>query len=542
MLREPTIRAFSQITHPSAKASRHYHDVGLFKLDKMQIPMGNSVAQTVARSIEVRPSPIPQPDDGRNIARPEEVREVLSADNGRAQLNVILAVLAAAGTVFALNQSIIVPALPQLQAAFHTSQDGAVWILTANLLAAAVFTPIVGRLGDTFGKHRVLLLAVLGMGVGTLISAVAGSLTWMLVGRVVAGLGAGVYPVSFAIVRAEFPRERIAGSIGLVSSLLGIGGSLGLLLPGVIIERLGYRWLFWLPFIAIMLTAALIYRFIPPSPAVEASRVHVGAAITMAAGLSLTLVALTRTTVWGWGSSRTLGMLAAGLLFILGWIWIELHARIPLIDMRMMRLRGVWTSNLAAALLGAGMYAWFAVVPAFVETPRSSGYGFGASVTMSGIFMLPTAAGQLLVAPIAGRLHRLIGARKQLLVGSGFALAAFVMLAVAHSAAWQIYVSSSLLGLGLGLALASLANLIVLAVPQHQTGAATGVNTVMRTLGGAVGSQVTATAVAATAVAGGLPHEHGYVLAFTLGAIALTGAIIAGLIVPAPGIARSSAG
>jgi EmrB/QacA subfamily drug resistance transporter len=444
---------------------------------------------------------------------------------------VVLAVLAMAGTVFSLNQSLVIPALPQLQNAFHTSQSGVTWIVTANLLSASVFTPILGRLGDMFGKQRMLVVAMLGLVIGTLVSAVAPSLAVMLIGRVIAGVAGGVFPLAFAIVHDEFPPERVPGSIGIVSSLLGIGGGLGLVLPGPIIEAWGFRWLFWLPFIISIVTVVLILALVPESPNRSGGTVNVRAAVLMALGLSLVLIAVSQSSTWGWGSWRTLGLLALGLVGVVSWIQIELRSKVPLIDMGMMRLRGVLTTNLAALLLGAGMYGLFSTLPTFVQSPASAGYGFGASVTMAGLFMLPTAALQLVVAPLAGTLDRVFGPRNQLLGGASIFAVALVILTAAHDQQWEVFVATSLIGLGLGASLASLANLIVRVVSSDQTGAATGMNTVMRNIGGAIGSQVVITLIAASRI-DQHPTDHGYTVAFAFLAAAAVATVLAGLLIP----------
>ena len=202
--------------------------------------------------------------------------------------------------------------------------------------------------------------------------------------------------------------------------------------------------------------------------------------------------------------------------------------------MKMMRIRGVWTVNAAAFLVGAGMYSSFVLIPQFTETPSSAGYGFGASVTQAGLFLLPTTVMMLLVSPLAGRLANSVGSRVPLILGSLATCLAFTFLAVAHDHPWEVYVGTAILGVGIGLAFASLANLIVEAVRPQQTGVATGMNTVMRTLGGSVGSQIGASVIAGTVVGQALPTEHGFTIAFLVAAGACGLAALASLAVPRP--------
>src|SRR3954449_6416529 len=250
---------------------------------------------------------------------------------GRAHTSprVILAVLSAGGISYALLQSLVVPALPEIQTSLHTSESAVGWILTAFLLSASVATPILGRLGDIYGKERLLMVVLVLLAVGTLISAVASSLWLMVVGRVIQGAGAGIFPLAFSIIRDEFPNERVPGSIGLVSSLLGVGGGAGVVFAGVVIDNLSYHWLFWFPLGLTLATAYLTWRYIPESPVKTPAEINYRAAGLMTVGISGVLLAITETSTWGWGSPKTLGLFAFGVVLIVAWVREELRSREP---------------------------------------------------------------------------------------------------------------------------------------------------------------------------------------------------------------------
>jgi EmrB/QacA subfamily drug resistance transporter len=447
----------------------------------------------------------------------------------------ILAVLSLGGVSYALLQSLVVPALPQIQDSLHTSESAVGWILTAFLLSASITTPIIGRLGDMYGKERLLMLVLVALAAGTLISAVASSLTLMLAGRVIQGAGAGVFPLAFSIVRDEMPHDRVPGAMGLISSLLGIGAGAGVVLAGVITQHLSYHWLFWFPLALIAVTAYLTWRYIPESPIKTPARINYGAAALMTAGMSALLLGITETSSWGWGSPKTLGLMAAGTVIILLWIREELRSREPLVDMRMMGTRGVWTTNTAAFLIGVGMYSSFILLPEFVQAPTSTGYGFGASVTVSGLYLLPSTMAILIVGQMAGVIERRIGSRGSLIAGTVFALACYVMLVADRSQPLDIYVAAGLLGIGIGLSFSAMANLIVENVRQEQTGVATGMNAVTRTLGGAFGGQIAATLLADNLARSGLPTDTGFALSFLMCLIAMVAAFGFALYVPRRG-------
>jgi EmrB/QacA subfamily drug resistance transporter len=445
--------------------------------------------------------------------------------------NLILAVTALAGMGYAMLSSAVIPALPSIQHSLHTTETGVTWLLTGYLLSASVATSILGRLGDMYGKERLLVITLVILALGTVVSALATSLMPMIVGRVIQGAGGGVFPLAFGIVRDEFPRERVAGSIGLLSSVLGVGGGIGVVLGGLIVEHLNYHWLFWIPLAVTLAAAVCTQLFVPESPVRMPGRVNWLAAALMTIGFCSVLIAISETITWGWGSARTLGLLAAGLVICAGWVLVEVRSEVPLIDMAMMRIRGVWTTNLVAFLLGAGMYASFLILPQFAQLPKSTGFGFGASVVTASLYLLPSALGMSVLGSLAGRVARRYGSKLAVIAGSGVTALSFALLAVAHGHPYDMLISAALMGVGIGLAFAALGNLIVQAVPPSQTGAATGMNTVMRTLGGALGGQVVATLIADN-VARGLPTVTGFTESFTLQAAFLVIAMLAGTLVP----------
>jgi MFS family permease len=464
---------------------------------------------------------------------------VTSTTADRTHPNLILAVLSLGGVAYAMLSSSVVPALPTMQRALHTNETGITWLLTAYLLSASVGTAILGRLGDMYGKERLLLVTLLILAAGTLLAALSSSLGLIIAGRFIQGASGGIFPLAFGIVRDEFPRERVAGSIGLLSSILGVGAGAGIVLSGVIVEHLNYHWLFWIPLVATLIAAVATWRFIPESPVRIEGRINWLAATLMTIGISTTLLAISETTKWGWGSPKTIGLILVGVAFSAIWIAVEVRSATPLIDMTMMRIRGVWTTNLAAFLLGGGMYASFIVFPQFAQLPRSTGFGFGASVIVSGLYLLPSTVGMTILGMYAGRISARFGSRAALLAGTVFTTASFALLTFAHAHPIDLLLAAGLLGVGMGLAFAALGNLIVQAVSSEQTGVASGMNTVMRTLGGALGGQLSATFIAAH-TAHGHPTVTGFTETFLVSTGFLLVCLLAGVLVPRRGDRRPS--
>jgi len=441
-------------------------------------------------------------------------------------------VLAAATAAYALLQSLVIPVLPTIEAGLHTSQNTVTWVLTAYLLSASIFTPIMGRLGDMWGKERMLVAALIALTLGSVLAALTGSIVIMIVARVIQGIGGGVLPLSFGIIRDEFPVEKVAGAVGVIAALAAAGAGLGIVLAGPIVEALNYHWLFWIP--AIMLAGATVAAkaIVPQSPVRTAGRVNWSAAALLSGWLVALLVPISEAPTWGWGSARVLGLLAVAVVLAVGWVVVESRSAHPLIDMRMMRIPVVWTTNLVALLFGVGMYATFAFLPEFLQTPATAGYGFGLSITLSGLVLLPSSVAMFVVGVASGRLTSRFGAKSVLVAGALISIVTFALLTFAHRQEWEILLAMVLQGVGFGMAFAAMSNLVVQGVPAEQTGVASGMNANIRTIGGSIGAAVMSSIVTSTARIGGLPRESGYTHGFGLLTLATVAAAIAAMLVP----------
>jgi MFS family permease len=362
--------------------------------------------------------------------------------------------------------------------------------------------------------------------------ALATNLTVMLVGRIVQGAAGGIFPLAFGIVRDEFPRERVAGAVGTMSALAGVGGGLGVVFAGPIVDHLSYHWLFWLPLVPLVIATVAIQLFVPESPIRVPGQINWIGALLMSLGLGLVLIAVSETPTWGWTSAKTIAVFLVGAVFLVLWVRSEARSTHPLVDMQMMRIRGVWTTNTVALLLGFGMYSSFILLPEYVETPSSAGYGFGSSVTGAGLFLVPSTLAMLVMGSQTGRLEKRFGSKPPLLAGALVTGCSYVLLALARGERWEIYVAALLLGAGIGLAFASMVNLIIENVGPEQTGIATGMNTVTRSIGGAFGGAAVASILAETVRANGFASADGFTAAFAVCAVALLIGFAVGLAIP----------
>jgi EmrB/QacA subfamily drug resistance transporter len=459
--------------------------------------------------------------------------------------NVTLAALTFAGVAFALQQTMIIPALPALQRELDTTTTWVTWLLTAFLLTASVATPILGKLGDQFGKERLLLISLSVFLLGSVAAVFAPSIWVLIACRAVQGTGAAVFPLSFAIIKDEFPPEKVGTAVGVVSAVFGVGGGLGLVLSGVIVDNLSWRWLFVVGAAGVAVAILLVHLFVPESPIKTPSRIDLPGALLLSGGLVCLLVALTEGESWGWRSPAIVLLLAGAAAQLVAWGIVELRVDEPLVDMRMLARRPVFVANTTALISGFAMFGSFVLVPNLVEAPGGLqgdvaelvDYGFGASTTQAGLYLLPGALAGFFTGPAAGPLARRFGSHVPLALGMALGAAGIAILAGFHDEPWHIALGMVVLGAGLPLTFATMAKVIVDTVRRQETGVATGMNTVMRTVGGVVGGQVGAALLAANTIAGtSVPSEAAFEAAFWMSAVAAAAAaVFAFFALPRPG-------
>ena len=442
-----------------------------------------------------------------------------------------LLVLGVAALAFSLAQTTVIPALPQLMRGLHTDESGVTWTLTGYLVAAAVATPVVGRLGDIFGKRRLLVVALVAFGAGSVVAAASAQLSLVVAGRVIQGAGGGIFPLCFAIIRDEFPRQRVARAVGLMSAVVGIGGGLGLVLGGLLVDYTSYRWIFWLGAVMAGVAALATQLLVPESPVRTPAKVDIRGALVLGVGLTLPLIAISDATTAGWLSARTLGLILGGLVVLALWVALERRTAQPLADIGALTHPPVLMTNVATLFVGFGMFGSFILIPTLAEAPASTGYGFGLDATRAGLLLLPGCLSMLALGPVSGILGGRVGNKVPLTLGGFITGIGLALLAAAHSTPAEVVVFSTIMSSGIGLAYAAMPNLILEAVPPHQTGEATGINALVRSVGSSLGSQVSATVLAAGAVAG-LPTSTGFSRAFAVSAVVAACSGVVAVMVP----------
>ena len=435
-----------------------------------------------------------------------------------------LAVLAFAALAFSLTQTALIPAISAIARTFGTSSDTATLTLSVYFLSGAICIPVIGRLGDLFGKRRVLLVVLAFLVVGAVISAEAQSVAVVIAGRAVQGVASGIFPLCFGIVRDELPEHRRPGAIGLVAALATIGGGLGLVLGGYLIDAESFRSIFWVTALLAVIAGVLVIMVVPTSPRLAIGRVDWLGAVTLGIALFVPLFGVVRAGS-GWLRPRTLVLLVGGVILVAVWWWVQRRRTTrPLIDVEMQMRRPLVLTSIATFFVSAGMFGIFFLVPQVAEAPASSGYGFGLDALHAGLLLLPGALLSLLCAPLSGKLTIRLGSRFPLVVGAALASVALALLGLWHHSPTQVAILATFLFMGNALAFAAMPNLVMDAVRQDETGEATGVNVLVRSVGSSLGSQITATILAAGAHGSGLTTDgaltHVFVLAAAVAALA----------------------
>lgn len=459
----------------------------------------------------------------------------VAAHTSSSRATLELVVIGLGALVVALSQSVLVPVLSILPTQLDTSASNVSWLLTATLLTAAVSVPIMGRLGDMYGKRLMLLVAVAALTLGSLLTALTDDIGLLIAGRAIQGVAAAAIPLGISLLAVVMPRERVGSSIALISAMLGVGGALGLPLAGYVAEHADFHALFWITAGAGLVAFLGILTIVPEAPGRSGGRVDLVGAALLAAGLVTLLLPLTQGNQWGWDDPRVSILLVASVLLIALFGWTQLRIKDPLVDLRALRRRPIVLTNLASILFGFALFASFLGTASFVEAPEASGYGFGSSLLVGGLALLPSGIAMLLFSPVAAKLITTRGAPQTLAIGATVVAAGWLMRIVVTETLWQVIVGTTVVGIGTGIGYAAIPSLINEHTPATEIAAANGLNSLFRSLGSSLASAVGGSILAGSTVILGqfaVPSLTAYRELFALCAGAAI--LAAGLVLLAP--------
>lgn len=432
-------------------------------------------------------------------------------------------------------QTLVIPLIPSLPAILHTDAADASWVITVTLLAAAVIMPVSGRLGDLYGKRPVLLVSLALLIAGSAVSALAGSLVPMVIGRGLQGCAMGVIPLGISIMRDILPAERVGSAIALMSATLGVGGAVGLPVSAVIAQTSSWRVLFWLSAGLAVACLVLLWIVVPDSKVRARGRFDPFGAVGLAIGLVCLLLAITKGGAWGWGAPRTIGLFAASVVVFVVWGVYQLRVRYPLVDLRVSARRPVLFTNISSVLLGFSMYSSSLVLPQLLQAPSVTGYGLGQSMVAAGLWMAPAGLVMMALSPVSARISRSRGPRTSLMVGAAVIAVGYLASTVLLHNAVEIMIAGVIVSGGVGIAYAAMPGLIMGSVPVHETASANGLNSLMRSVGTSFSSAVMATLLAHMTFSVGrltVPSLAGFRVAFLIAAGGAVAGLLMALLVP----------
>lgn len=429
----------------------------------------------------------------------------------------LVPVLALGGILGALMHTIVVPILPELPGFLGTSPTGAYWVVTATLLSAAVTTPISGRLGDMYGRRRILIACVVCLVSGSVVCSLSTTLTPMIVGRLLQGAATSIVPLGISILRVALPRRKVPVAIAVISSSLGAGSSIALPAAGFIASRLDWHLLFAATALLGIVVLLLILAFVPRDGPASRLRFDFVGAAGLSVGLCMLLLAITNVSSYGWSDPRIVGAFVGAAIVFALWTWFQSRTSTPLVDIRVSASRPVLLTNLATIATGYAMFVLPLVTPQILQAPPETGYGLGQSLFVASLCIAPAGLVMMLGAPLAARISMRRGPRLTLAIGLvviavNYALAPWLMVSP-----WHLVLLSVLNGAGVSFAFSSLPALILGAVPQDQSGSANGLNTLMRSIGTTLSSGVSSLVVTSMVVSVdtvAYPDRHAFITVF----------------------------
>jgi MFS family permease len=454
------------------------------------------------------------------VVETDATRSSLGGDAPVRRPGLLVAGLSVVVLTVAVLQTAVVPVLGVIAHQLNSSTVAVSWAVTANLLAAAASTPLIGRLADLHSKKRVLLTVLVVVLFGSVLAATTSSLALLIIARVLQAASYGLYPIGIAILREELPEDRMGSAMSVLSGTLGFGGGMGLVVVGLLMSgNAGYHRVFWLTTGFTLLVIVIAVLLVPARPRSSTGTIDWLGAAGLAVGLSALLLAISQGHSWGWTSPATLGCAGCGVVVLAAWWFWERRVEQPLVSTEMMTRRPIMLTNLATVFVGMGLYFAFLGLTEFVQIPHdAAGYGFGATVLKASVvYLLPGALTGFLVALVSGRFIDRFGARPVLMIAAVAGIAGFAFIALAHDAPWQIIAASILANAYISLGYGALPALVVGEVDAGETGVATSMNAIARTVGSSAAAAVVALLMGRTTA--GVPMESSFVAIFIGGAV-----------------------
>ncbi|MGL3149116.1 MFS transporter [Microbacterium sp. A82] len=462
----------------------------------------------------------------------ERARKRLSRSPNRA---LTVAALAFAGLVSAFMFTLVVPLQAELPHLLNASREDTTWVVTITLLVAAIATPISGRLGDMYGKRRVVFVLLVLLIIGSVIAALSTSIVGVIIGRALQGAVTGVIPLGIAIMRDILPMNHLGTAVALMSATMGVGGALGMPLAAYLALNADWHSLFWLAAGLGVIGLVLIFFFVPEDVLLAPGRLDVLGALGLAAGLTGLLLYVSRGAEWGWTSPVGLSLVIGGVAVLVLWGWYQLRTKDPLLDLRVAARPAVLLTNIAAIGMGFALFSSNVTFPQMLELPVETGSGFGLDMVTAAFIIMPAGLVMMVISPLSGWLERTIGPRPLFTAGAAAIVIAYVFVLVWSSEWMHILIANAIIGVGIGFTFAAMPMIIMRSVPASETGASNGLNALFRSVGTSSASAVMGGVLAAMSVevdGVAIPTREAFDVCFWLAIVAGIIALVLSLLIP----------
>lgn len=485
----------------------------------------------------------------------------------------LLVILSSIATMVMYVETMLIPAIPDLINDFNVSYGTSSWILTTYLISGAVATPIVGKLSDVYGKKKVLLLVMLIYAIGVSFAGFASNIYTLLLVRAIQGIGMGMFPIAFGIIRDQFPREKISIGQGIISSMFAAGAAVGLSAGALIVENFGWQATFFTIIPIVILLLITIWRFvhigenqqIDPAPIKDSPgrgkesslvpvtnfdektrrklQIDIKGAAALAVSITSFLLCLTlieTSSGLSTANNSNVGIMStygtiigsaivAVISFVL-FLLIEKRESYPLIDLRLLGNKAILPSILIILIVGLSNFMVFQTIPILVRNPEP--LGFGADVVDAGTIQLPFALVFLVFGPTSGLIISRLGSLRPVIVGTSIITVSFLGLAIFHDSPTAISINLGVLATGLSFAAIGAMNVIILATPKEYTGISLGIATLVRIIGSAIGPALAAmymqssqTVIDIGVLSRSYPSDFAFVMIFSTATVIAAGSI-----------------
>ena len=424
-----------------------------------------------------------------------EVGTSASRSGSNGQLRALLSMM---GVALLLNyvETMVIPGVPTIQKDFATTSSLVSWVTSAFLIVGSAVAPLLGKLGDNYGKKRIFLLALVFYTAGVGLAGFSNSIYFLIVARAIQGIGFAIVPLALAIIAETFPRERIATAQGAISATFAIGAAAGLVVGAYIIQYAGWQWAFHSAFVLSVVLFIVVARFLPKGSPGTRLKVDYGGTVLLMAGVSLVLLYLTEAPYEGWYAPYNLAALVAGLVLTVSFFIAESRRDNPLIQLKLLRVRNVLVANGVGVISGLSMFLLFFALTYYTQLPVAFG-GLGLSIISAGLTIAPATVLMLVVGPLLGKMVSKVGPKPTMILGAFIAIVGTSLFLVNRSTALDVTIDAAISLAGAVSIIIPIVNMVTVSLPRENVATGLGLNTMLRNIGGALGP-VLATTIMST--------------------------------------------